>query len=339
MYPLDEGMWGPTVRISHLRDELARLTSLDVIDGYRGARRLTLARYAASGRLRRLDGIYVESSSFLPAELDIAFLGLARALGIPVLTYIRDAYQLFSDYGKAASLRQRMSAAAFRPMVSALGAVSTWLAFPSLGLAGAVLRDASTAVLLPPGSPAPISVPRLPHADRLLFVGDARLPAHGADRLIESVKRVRSSGTPIELEVVCRLGQEPPAPHPPWLHVVRAEGPALAERLPRIIACVIPRPRGPYNDLAVPVKLYDYLSYGRPLLVTDCIEQARVVRESGAGVVVGDSVDALADGIVRVAGASAQETEEWGNRAQSAARAASWERRAHRIVEILQQGT
>ena len=59
----------------------------------RDGRRSPATRW--SGRLRRLDGIYVEySSSFLPSETDIAFLGLARMLGIPVLTYVRDAYQL-----------------------------------------------------------------------------------------------------------------------------------------------------------------------------------------------------------------------------------------------------
>ena len=49
----------------------------------------------------------VESSSFLPAEADIAFLGLARAMGIPVLTYVRDAYQLFDDYRSAASVDRK----------------------------------------------------------------------------------------------------------------------------------------------------------------------------------------------------------------------------------------
>ena len=39
MYPLDAGIWGPTARITRVRDELARLVDLDVIDGYRAGRR------------------------------------------------------------------------------------------------------------------------------------------------------------------------------------------------------------------------------------------------------------------------------------------------------------
>jgi hypothetical protein len=339
MYPLDAGMWGPTVRISHLRDELTRLVDLDVVAGYRGSRRLALARYAASGRLRGLDGIYVESSSFLPAEADLAFLGLARALGIPVLTYVRDAYQLFPDYYAADSLRRRFSASAFRPMIRALRAVSTRLAFPTSGLAEAVLRaDASEAVLLPPGSPPPVAVPRSTAADRLLFVGDARLPAQGGDRLVAAVDRSRRAGVQVKLTVVSRRGQEPATPHPDWLRVERAEGDAIHALLPHVIGTVIPRPLGAYNHLALPVKLFDYLSYGRPLLVTDCLEQARVVRDADVGIVVGDGVDALAEGVAEVATAEPGLLDRWSANATAEAERSSWAHRAERIVGLLEGG-
>ena len=336
MYPLDRGKWGPTVRIGHLHDELARRVRLDVIAGTRGARRVALARYAASGRLRGLDGIYVESSSFLPAEADVAFLGLARALGIPVLTYVRDAYQLFAGEYPPSSLRKRAGTALFRPAIRALRAASTWLAFPTRGLASAVLGTAGhDAPLLPPGSPAPVVVPRNHGANRLLFVGDARLPAHGADRLIQVISHARSQGVAVELTVVCREGQEPPAPHPDWLRIERAEGDAIHGLLPDVLATVIPRPRTAYNDLALPVKLYEYLAFGRPLLVTDCAEQAALVRSTDAGVVVGDDSEALASGIARLASSSPERLAAWSEAAHRAAMAHAWPRRAERILELL----
>lgn len=336
MYPLDRGTWGPTVRIGHLRDELERLVDLDLVAGYRGPRRLALARYAASGRLRGLDGVYVESSSFLPAEADVAFLGLARALGVPVLTYVRDAYQLFPEAYPRDSLRRRIGAAAFRPALRALRVASSRMAFPSAGLAEAVLGlRAGTAALLPPGSPPPVSVPRLPSANRFLFVGDARLPAHGADRLIQAVAQARERSAAVELSIVSRSGQEPPGPRPDWLRLERAEGDEIHALLPDVIATVIPRPRSAYNDLALPIKLFDYLSYGRPLVVTDCLEQARVVRDADAGVVTDDSVAGLAAGLERVAAADADETARWSANATAAARAASWAGRASEIVELL----
>jgi glycosyltransferase involved in cell wall biosynthesis len=334
MYPLDQGRWGPTVRISHLRDELSRLVELDVVDGYRGARRRELVRYATSGRLRSLDGVYVESSTFLPAELDVAFLGLVRSLGIPVLSYVRDAYQLYDDYARPATLRARIGRWAFRPAIRALESVSSLLAFPTRGLARAVIGDRPFA-LLPPGSPAPVDVPRRPGADQLLFVGDARLPAHGADRLVAGVRLARERGAAVSLTIVARPGQEPPEPHPEWMRLVRAEGDEIVDLLPDVLATVIPRPRGAYNDLALPIKLLDYLAYGRPLLVTDCTEQAAVVREADAGIVTGDRVEDLAEGIGRIESALPEELDRWSANARAAARSASWADRASSIVTLL----
>ena len=127
---------------------------LDVIDGYRARRRRRLWRYALAGRQRGLDGIYVESSTFLPAESDVAFLGLSRALGIPVVTYVRDAYQLFPEYYPRDTLKRRLGAAAFLPAIRAMRAVSSRLAFPTAGLAEAVLGPDADARPASAGRPA-----------------------------------------------------------------------------------------------------------------------------------------------------------------------------------------
>lgn len=333
MYPLDQGMWGPTVRITHLRDELDRQVDLDIVAGYRGPRRRALARYAFSGRLRGLDGVYVESSSFLASETDLAFLALARALRIPVLTYIRDAYQLFPDDYAVDSVRRWIGAKAFLPMLRALRSVSSRLAFPSRGLAEAVGVSADDAVILPPGAPPPVRVDRSPAANRLLFVGDARLAAHGVDRLVAAMELARACGADVELTVVCRPGQEPPGEHPEWLRVERAEGAAIQAVLPDVVATVIPRPRTAYNDLALPIKLMEYLSYGRPLIVTDCIEQARIVRDAGAGLVTADTPDAVADAIATLLAAGEEQNAMWGANAHAAAEAASWSQRATQIID------
>ena len=139
----------------------------------------------------------------------------------------------------------------------------------------------------------------------------------------------------MDVTIVSRPGQEPPPPHPAWLRIERAEGDEITRLLPDVLATVIPRPRSPYNDLALPIKLYDYLAYGRPLLVTDCEEQARVVREVDAGIVMGDEVPAMADAIGRIAAAPAGKLDAWSANAHAAARSASWSVRAATIVGTL----
>lgn len=336
MYPLDQGMWGPTVRISRLRDELARLVRLDVVSGDRGERRRALVRYAISGRLRGLAGIYVENSSRLPTETDLAFLALARLLRIGVLTYVRDAQYLFEEYFAATSLKRRLARAAFLPAIGLLRAASSRVAYPSRGLAAAVRDRSPEPMLLPPGSPDPVDVPRAPDARDLLFVGHMRYPVHGLDLLVGAVERVREAGHDVGVICVSRPGEEPPEPRPGWMRVERGGADEIRGLLPGVIATIQPRHPSPYNDLAVPVKVLEYLAYGRPLIVTDCLEQAAIVRDAGAGVIAAPTPEALAAAIVEVVEAPAPQLERWSAGATAAARANAWSVRARTVVTTLE---
>ena len=336
MYALGRGMWGATARITHMRDELRRLVDLDVVAAHRTPRALALARYAFSGHLRGLDGIYVEPTTGLPGPVDIAFLGLARSLGVPTLTYFRDAQPLFAEYYPGGSAKRWLSRALFRPAFTALAAVSSRIAYPSVGLAEAFNVAAShEPLLIPPGSPPPVRVARDADARQLLFVGGMRFPVHGYDILVQAIERVRAEGTDVGLICVSRPGEEPPRPHPSWLRIERGSGAGIHRLLPEVIATIQPRHRSPYNDLAVPIKVMEYFSYGRPLIVTDAIEQARIVREAAAGVVVRDTADGLADGIRQVMAAAPDELDAWSEAASLAAESHSWHARAAHVVEVL----
>lgn len=317
-----------------MRDELRTLVELDVVAGWRLSRAGSLGRYVAARRLSGLTGIYVEASTTIPGPADIAFLGLARSLGIPVLTYLRDAQPLFDEYYRGGSPKRWLSRTLFKPAFAALKAVSSDVAYPSQGLA-AVFGGHDDPLLIPPGAPAPVVVPRSEHADRLLFVGGMRFPVHGLDILFEAIERVRHGGVPIGLICVSRPGEGPPPPHPEWLRLVRGSGSEIHRLLPEVLATVQPRHRSPYNDLGVPVKVMEYLSYGRPLLVTDCTETAKIVQEAEAGLVVRDTAEDLARGIRELAAATSEALDAYSASALRAAREESWHARARRVVEVL----
>lgn len=338
MYPLDRGLWGATTRITQLRDALARRVDLDVIAGTPAARSRRMVRYLADGRLRGLAGIYVENATSLPRPTDLAFLAAARARRIPVLTYLRDAQQLFPEYYAAGTLKRRASRALFRLATRALIAVSTSVAFPSRGLAAAILGDdraAQAAQLLPPGSRIADAPPLDPGARSLLFVGGLRYPAHGGDILLGAMERARDRGIEVSLICVSRPGEGPTGPERTWLRVVQAEGSEIDRLLPEVLATITPRRATPYNDLAVPIKVMEYLGYARPLIATETTETAAIVRGAGCGVVVPDTVEGLADGIAAVAGASVDQLARWGEAARHAAEANSWDRRAEQILALL----
>ena len=338
MYPLDRGLWGATARITQLRDALARRVELDVISGTRSGRARSIVRYLGGRRLTGVTAIYVENSTTLPGPADLAFLALARLRRIPILTYVRDAQQLFPEYYAVTSLKRRLSRYLFLPATRWLMRLSTTVVFPSRGLAAAVLGDerrAEAAHLLPPGSRLADAPPVSPRARDLLLVGSLRYPAHGGPILFEAMDLVRSRGLDVRLICVSRPGEEPAGPAPAWLRVVRAEGSEIDALLPEVLACLTPRRRSPYNDLAVPIKVMEYLGYGRPLIVTDAVETAAIVRAAQCGLVVPDTPEGLAGGIEAVAGASAEQLVKWGEAARAAAVASSWDARAGRILELL----
>jgi glycosyltransferase involved in cell wall biosynthesis len=338
MYRLDSDRTGPMVRIGAVRAALSQRVFLDLISGTRTARMWGMLRYALRGRLRRLAGVYVESSSSLPGPADLVFLGLARALGIPVLTYVRDAYQLFPEYYPLTSLRRRISRMAFLPVFRTLARVSSVVAFPSRGLARAVMGDgdrARRAALLPPGARLP-NVPQLDTAaQEILYVGGLAHGASGGDLLVDGMELARKRVPSLRLICVLPEGQRPREPYPAWLEVVRGGDQEIVGLLPRVLATVTPRLRTPYNDLAVPIKVVEYLGYGRPMIVTDATETAAIVEAAGSGVVVAATTEGLASGIVSVAEASAAQLHRWADAASTAAAASSWDMRAAEILEHL----
>jgi len=48
---------------------------------------------------------------------------------------------------------------------------------------------------------------------------------------------------------------------------------------------LVPHLKSPHTEATVPHKLFQYMAYGRPVLVSDCAPLARIVRETGAGAV------------------------------------------------------
>jgi len=338
MYRLEAKPSGPLVRIGAVRAALSALVALDVISGTRAPRAWSVLRYALGGRLRRLAGIYVESSTSLPGPADLLFLALARAVGVPVVTYVRDAYQLFPDYYPITSWRRRVSRGLFLPAFRTLARLSSVVAVPSRGLAQALFGDgerASAAALLPPGARLPAVPPLDPTATAVLYVGSLAHGPSGGELLFDAMALARERAPELMLLCVAPSGHEPRPPHPAWLEFVRGGDDEIVQLLPRVRATVTPRARSPYNDLAVPIKVMEYLGYGRPLLVTDATETAAIVAEAGCGLVVPATVQGLADGLVAVAEAPAAQLEQWGKAARRAAEARSWDRTAERILDLL----
>jgi glycosyltransferase involved in cell wall biosynthesis len=87
----------------------------------------------------------------------------------------------------------------------------------------------------------------------------------------------------------------------PWIELGAAPYGRLGEELARATVLCIPHPANEYMDVALPVKLFDSMAAGRPLVVTPRRETAAIVARQGVGLIAdGDRVEDLAAALERV---------------------------------------
>jgi glycosyltransferase involved in cell wall biosynthesis len=330
MYDASRPGSGPRVRIGMLADALGRRARLVRADRGRWRRLAAAPRVAWS--LREVEAVYVESPTGATMPWDLLVLAVARAMGRPVGVYFRDAYQLFRDLYPAATTRQRLADMAWRVSLGALRRLATVRFVPSAGLAEALrLRDP---VVLPPGTDP--AAPDLGAGDAPIvgYVG-AMTVADGFDRLLAAMARVREEVPTARLRVVS-ASPDRGAALPDWVELAAGTRDDLPRLLADVRACVIPRPITRYTNLARPIKLADYLSFGKPVVATATEETAAFVRPAGAALLVDDDPAAIAAGLAavlrddglarRLAGAA---------RALAVAPGSTWDDRAALIVERL----
>ena len=111
---------------------------------------------------------------------------------------------------------------------------------------------------------------------------------------------VRRSCPDATLVTVGALPPERQASLPNYVSARRAGRDDLVEVLRDARVCVIPRPVTEYTNFVLPIKLWDYLSYGKPIVATQVTETARLLDAAGAGIVTPDTAEDLAEGIVRM---------------------------------------
>lgn len=331
------------VRIHNLHVALQTLTPTTLLSGKRAPRRWAVIRYLLQGGLRQARAVYVEASNGPSNETDLLFLAMARAAGIPVLVFIPDAYQHFPDIFPRVGLKVKLLDWGWRRSIATYLRLADLLLFPSSGLAACFNSRQRVELLPPAGLPNREYVPLSWEPPTVVYVGGTSL-RYGSDLLLSAMERVVARHPTVRCRFVTPNAETitgHPARHASWLTVEQRTFNELPTVMHSATLTVMPLRVNPYNDLAMPVKMFDYMSFGRPLVVTACRDAATLVDKLEAGLVVEDTVDSLAQGIIRLLedpGLAARLGQN-GYRAIQAAH--SWPHRAARLlqmIETLEQG-
>jgi glycosyltransferase involved in cell wall biosynthesis len=345
MYDLTRLNRAMPVRIHHLHLALQQLSPTTLLTGSRMARRRAVARFLLRGGLRHTRAVHVEASTSTASEVDLLFLALAHAAGVPILIFIPDAYQLFPTIFPRTGLKERLLDWGWRRSIASYLRLADMLLFPSQGLGTCFDTQQCTEVLPPAGLPNQECSPLSWEPPTILYVGGASR-RYGSDLLLDAMEQVVTRHPAarcrfITGDVAVDVLAAHRARHTPWLTVEQRTFDELPAVMSSATLTVIPLRVNAYNDLAMPVKLFDYMSFGRPVVATACRDTAALVNELEAGLTVDDTADGLAQGITRLLEDPGLATRLGQNGYQAIQSAHAWPHRAARllqIIEALEQG-
>ncbi len=338
------------IRIHHFYTALQALTPATLLSGNRTPRRWAIARYLLAGGLRRTRAIYVEASTSTATEMDILFLALARHSGIPILVYIPDAYQLFPGLFPRRGWKVKLLDWGWQRTIAAYYRTADMLLFPSMGVAAcfdhssqfsvqARRSKAGIDVLPPAGQRDREWRPPSREPPRIVFAGGTNF-RYGSDLLLQAMEKVAAKHVSAHLHLITNNADyiaSHPARHAPWLTVTSLTVDQVAAMMPTVSLAVIPLRVNPYNNMAIPLKLFDFMSHGCPLVVTACHDMAALVNELRAGLVVEDAAEALANGMIRLIENPDLAARFGENGYRAIQTAHSWSHRAQRLMKMIEK--
>jgi glycosyltransferase involved in cell wall biosynthesis len=232
------------------------------------------------------------------------FLAKSR---LPTGIFYRDAYWRLASWHSCKKVGARFPWLRYRLDLLVFSKTATIIFFPSRTMAD-FFSLAPPKVPLPPGGQIMAREYYLRPVDEIetaVYVGGIN-QRYGLEILLQAFD-LANRQVALNLELVCRQdefmqqrstfakydGTE-------WLHVYHLTGKDLEQVYRRSAIAVIPRLRNLYNDLAMPVKLFEYLSYGLPIVATNCIEMANFISRNKVGLIAEDNASSLADGILQL---------------------------------------
>lgn len=252
------------------------------------------------------DACYIEPPSGpLFYNGDVMLIKQLHRMGVPISIFYRDAYWKYPEYSteKKLSIKEKAKRFIIKQMQ-----VYQWnvfrknidlIYFPSMMMAKEF--DCPRKDALPPGGFIPEAKEKteLSKPIQFIFVGGAARN-HGTYLTINAFEKLNNLGIIAKLFYICPKEQWDSLGinmdrYAGWLEVIHTSGDAnLKPYYERADVALLTAPKTFYRDFAVPIKIFEYMSYLKPMVVTDCTETARIVEENQIGWVTKADEDSVA---------------------------------------------
>lgn len=256
---------------------------------------------------------------------------------IPTAVFYRDAHWKFADWWGERGIKGAYLKHLHKKDLSLFKKCCDIVYFPSESMKRLFeAENFKSADVLPPACER-ADEPRRLTGGKMIYVGGVSR-AYGTDLLIGAFERANREKNDLKLILCCRENEMNNIPgldfNRPFLKVVHKSGKELEELFKESDCGIIPLRRDRYMDFAVPVKLFEYIGAGLPVISTDCPETAEFIKRNGCGAVCAADAESLADEVLNFYNANDKKTALYDS-VYRTARENLWQSRAGKVIKDL----
>ncbi len=250
-----------------------------------------------------VDFCYIESSTYpILHSFDRALIKYVTNRGIPTAYFYRDCYHLFPELQKKRSglfnvLKKKYLDFLYK-ITDELIKKCDIVYFPSEEFSK--LYNYKNTKLLPPAGEIVKTNDKM-NTKTAIYVGGVS-ERYGFELLINSFLDINAKGIRVKLILVCRKDdfEQYNIPNYEWLSVYHVCGFDLDKLYRKADIALHPAKITTYNNFAVSVKLFEYMSYSLPMVVTNNAAMAKIINDDNIGIVTDGSSEAFSEGILRL---------------------------------------
>lgn len=285
--------------------------------------------------LRDIDYCYIEPSTYPCHPLDYSIFLWIKKMKVPVGIFYRDMYYKFPELFQKTGFKNIELQVRYKIDWYIYKLIANTIFFPSDTMAKYFKFNRKVA-LPPAGEIHNIKKDLEKIHYRIIYVGGVSVEM-GTKILLEALEKVNQIKS-VALTLVCRDYNKnlfDKYKNSEWLEIKHLTNNQLIEEYEKVDFAIIPRPVNEYNNFAVPVKLFEYISYGMPIVTTNCFEITDFVEKNNIGIVLKDNSKDLADGIVYLYN-NPDKIKEYAKSAKGALEKENlWSHRIEKIEEFL----
>lgn len=259
-------------------------------------------KYFKEIKNKKYDLCYVEPPSGVIFNIcdHLLLLYISKIKKVPTGVFYRDAFwKLSEDYPKK-GLKTKIIVLMHKFDWNIFKITSKVIYFPSESFAEHFHHDKK--VILMPGAE---KIEGLSNGDdnTFIYVGGIE-GGYGADLLLASFKSAYNINKDIKLNLVCRNENDITNKYKDeeWLNLFigKSGKDELKEIYDKSKYAIVTFNKGGYMDLAVPIKLFEYISYEKPILSTDCKEISKIINKYNIGKVAKHNSEDLSKAIIEM---------------------------------------